>query len=103
MDTGRKRLERTRYHQVGKGIEYNININPLLRFPSKVLLQLLANSIALPDIRFQVNAFLRIINGLQHRGKEIAPISIQLKIIIANPHFTQQQVWKTNLVLVSSP
>ena len=74
----RKLLEFVRHHCIAKAVENDEDIHSFMGFSRQVLFEFLTNRVAFPDVGFQVNAFLRGVNGGQHRIEEVAAIIIQL-------------------------
>src|ERR1700693_308100 len=94
-------LKGGRDHEVAKAIKDDIDGNPLLSFPRKMLLKFLANRIRFPDVGLQINTLVCRINGLEHRIVEITPIGVQLEGILTHLHVSEEVMRKAHLMWAS--
>ena len=66
-----------------------------------MVLERLANGVTFPNIGFQVNTLLSSIDRSEHRLVEIAPIIVELEVILSKRDFTQVRVWKISLLPIA--
>src|SRR5579875_2592454 len=91
------------HDEVAESIKDDIHLHALGRLLSQALLKLPADSVAFPEICFDINALARRVDGLTHRIVEILPIDIQLEAVLTNLHLVKLRVGKALIVLAPPP
>src|ERR1700674_3689763 len=100
IDIGRKDFEFAGHDDVGEIVEDNVNLDALGSLARQVIFECLAHRIAFPDISFQVDRFLRGINGREHRVVKLAPVIKELDFVFTNIHLFQVMMGETTLGLM---
>src|ERR687885_2032953 len=94
MDARWEALEGRRHDQIGEAVEDHVDVDARGRLLSQVFFERPADTIALPDERFQVDTFLRGIDGGEHRIVQLAPVPVHLEEVLANPRLREMLVGK---------
>ena len=81
-------LEVSRHDRISKAIKDHAHLHSLSGCAGEMVLERLANSVAFPNIGFQVNTLLSRIYRSEHRLVEIAPIIVELEAILPKRDFT---------------
>ncbi len=84
LDRRREALEGARDDQIGKAVEDDVHGDALLGLARQVLLERLANGIALPDERLQIDSLLRGVDGGEHGVVELAAVAVDPEVVLAD-------------------
>ena len=100
MDVRRENLEFGRHNHIGELVKYDVDIDALISLARQVILEFLSDLVAFPDVRFQVDALLRVVDRGKHVVVEIVPVIVQLHHVLAHPYLLQALVRESPLRLV---
>src|SRR5258708_7272390 len=94
MDGGGKMLEGARSHQIAEAVEDDVDSHTLGSFACKMLFELLANGIALPDECLEIDALPGRVYRGDHGVEQLAAVAIDLELIVADRHLRRAQMGK---------